>query len=94
MLVLVILRVPHLQAQPALERDTAAVSEESLAAIVEPLVQMQLRTQRIAGAVVVAVSAGEVVYRRGFGLADVNRQRIMQTDTPVRLASISKTTPR
>ena len=45
----------------------------------------------IAGLAVAVTRPGEVVWTQGFGLADVEAERPVSTDTPFMLASVSKT---
>ena len=62
----------------------------SIAKIVGRVVEQQLSTRRIAGAVVAVVSDGAVLLCRGYGLADIERATPMTADTVVRPGSISK----
>ena len=67
-----------------------AVTSADLASVIDPLVERQVTSSRIAGALVVVVYEGAVVHAKGYGLADVARKRPMEPDTVVRLASVSK----
>ena len=51
----------------------------------------QLERRRIAGAVVVLVKDGDVLFSRGYGYANIATGRPMTTDTLVRIGSSTKT---
>lgn len=77
--------------ESATATDVASVTPEALSEFFDTVVPEQLRRTRIPGAVVIVVKDGAVVFSKGYGLADVASQRPMTPDTPVQLASISKT---
>ncbi len=66
------------------------LSSEELAAFIDPIVEQQLESRKIAGAIVVVVHEGAVRHSKGYGLADVAGGRPMRADTVTRLASVSK----
>ncbi len=57
----------------------------------DEFVAAKLERANVPGLGVAAVRDGEVVWSRGFGLADVSASRAATADTPFMLASISKT---
>jgi CubicO group peptidase (beta-lactamase class C family) len=82
------------KAKPATE---AAVDEhhdltpEDLGAFLDGFMPLQLQRENIAGAVVLVVKDGKVIYRRGFGYADVERHvRVSPDGTLFRPGSVSK----
>lgn len=64
--------------------------DESLVARVEGHVQQQLEEQALVGLSVAIGVDGELVWERGFGLADLENQVSASEDTVYRLASLSK----
>jgi CubicO group peptidase (beta-lactamase class C family) len=74
-------------AAPAIHR----LSASDLEAFLDPLVTGQLGRLKIAGAVVVVVKDGGILFAKGYGYADIDNQRPMTPDTTlVRPGSISK----
>lgn len=75
---------------PTGDAAVASSPTEDIAAFVDRVIPEQLRTRRIAGAVVSIVQDGHVAVSRGYGDADVQAGRRMGPDTRIRAASITK----
>jgi len=83
-------------AAPAFPQSSRAAPSEGMTpaaieALVDPLMREQLERRRIAGAVVVVVKEGDILFSQGYGFANVAIGRPMTTETLVRIGSISKT---
>ena len=74
------------QGQPDAVRTAEPSPFAGISRAIDDLVASQLRTRRIAGAVVIAMHGDAVIHRRGYGLADVAKRRPMEASTIVRLA--------
>jgi CubicO group peptidase (beta-lactamase class C family) len=61
-----------------------------VATLLDSVVPAALRAERIPGAVVSVVSDGRVIFKKGYGLADLETRRPMTESTVVRIGSISK----
>jgi len=83
-------KVP-VSAAPAAWPDTHALTPDDLAAFMDGLVPQQLRRENIAGAVVIVVKDGSVVFQKGYGYADVDKRTPVTPDgTLFRPGSVSK----
>ena len=69
----------------------AGTSFEARIARLETEIESQRRLQSIPGLSAVVVRSGEVAWSRGFGSADVERNVPAASDTPYRIASLTKT---
>lgn len=70
---------------------TPALTAEDLTTFLDGLVPVQLRQNDIAGAVIVVVKDGKVLFARGYGYSDVEAKKPVSPDaTLFRPASISK----
>ncbi|HJP58871.1 MAG TPA: serine hydrolase domain-containing protein [Gemmatimonadaceae bacterium] len=79
------------QSQQTAPRPSLPISADELAAFVNPIIQAQLEKEHIPGAVFVLVQNGKILYLRGYGLADVEKQkRVDPLRTIWRIGSISK----
>jgi CubicO group peptidase (beta-lactamase class C family) len=68
-----------------------SVDESEIAAFLDPFLARQLRDYRIPGAAVAVVSGGDVLFARGYGLANVETGAPVVADaTLFKIASISK----
>jgi CubicO group peptidase (beta-lactamase class C family) len=70
---------------------TRQMTPADIQSLVRPLVLGQLERRRIAGAVVIVVKDGAVLFSEGYGHAGVSSRRPMGPETLVRIASITKT---
>lgn len=71
--------------------DTQALTATDLAAFLDGIVPQQLKRENIAGAVVLVVQNGTVLFQKGYGFADVeNRTPMLADRTLVRPGSVSK----
>ena len=71
--------------------DTHALTADDLAAFLDGIVPQQLKRENIAGAVIVVVKDGNVLFQKGYGYADVKNKTPMTADrTLVRPGSVSK----
>ena len=77
-------RAPALQAGPP-------TSGEEVASWLDPLMAEQMAQNQIPGAVFLLVRDGEVLFSRGYGLADIGADRAVDPETDIwRVMSISK----
>src|ERR1043165_8278127 len=75
---LVIAAVPpeaHSQTQQTAPRQTLPITAAELAAFVNPIIKGQLEKEHIPGAVFVLVQKGRILYQRGYGFADLEKQK-------------------
>src|SRR5256714_2138122 len=73
------------------KRSTLPISASELASFIDPIVTAQMEKEHIPGAVLVLVQDGEILYKRGYGLADVAaRKPVDAGETIWRIGSISK----
>jgi CubicO group peptidase (beta-lactamase class C family) len=71
--------------------DTHALTAEDLAAFLDGLMPQQLKRENIAGAVVLVVKDGTVLFQKGYGYADVKDRTPMSAEhTLIRPGSVSK----
>ena len=71
---------------------TPQLTKEDVEAFLDGVVPIQLQKDDIAGAVVVVVKDGQVLFAKGYGFADVkSRKPVSVDDTLFRPGSISKT---
>ncbi|MDQ2832571.1 MAG: beta-lactamase family protein [Acidobacteriota bacterium] len=69
----------------------AAMTAEDVAAFLDGVVPLQLKRENLAGAVVLVVKDGKVLYSKGYGYSDVKTQTPMSADENlVRVGSVSK----
>ena len=69
----------------------AAMTAEDVAAFLDGVVPLQLKRENIAGAVVLVVKDGKVLYSKGYGYSDVKTRTPMSADgNLVRVGSVSK----
>ena len=68
----------------------ADAPDAALAAKLDPIVDLALSEQRIAGGVVLVAGQGKLAYARAAGLADATSQRPMTEDAIFRAASLTK----
>jgi hypothetical protein len=73
--------------QPA---SAAAPQGRNIGAIVDSLVSTEALTRGVPGVAVVIVADGEVLVRRGYGIADVASGRAVTEHTPFNIASVTK----
>jgi CubicO group peptidase (beta-lactamase class C family) len=72
-------------------RSNAQAVDASFAAFADSLMSAQLARQHVPGAVLVVVRDGEIVFARGYGIADVERRVPVDAERTVfRVASVSK----
>lgn len=77
-------------ASPAVN-GAAQLTAEDVGAFLDGVVPLQLKRENIAGAVVLVVKDGKVLYAKGYGYSDVKTRKPMTVDdTLVRPGSISK----
>src|SRR5690349_9049015 len=73
-------------------RTTPELTATDVEAFLDGLVPMQLQREDIAGAVIVVVKNGSILFSKGYGYADVKkRMPVSPTGTLFRPGSISKT---
>ena len=78
-------------AAPTVWPDTHALTADDLAAYLDGVVPQQLKREDIAGAVVIVVKDGKVLFQKGYGYADVKNKAPMTADrTLIRPGSVSK----
>jgi CubicO group peptidase (beta-lactamase class C family) len=71
--------------------DTHALTADDLAAYMDGIVPQQLKLDNIAGAVVIVVKDGNVLFQKGYGYADVEKKTPVTPDgTLFRPGSVSK----
>jgi CubicO group peptidase (beta-lactamase class C family) len=75
---------------PPVRPDRAPMTAADVQQAVPAFVREQIARRKIAGAVIVLVKDGAVLVEDGYGLADVAARRPMQSQTPVRIGSITK----
>ncbi len=80
--------VPAAPAQPA--NGAAPLTAADLGPFLDGLVPNQIKRENIAGAVVLVVKDGQVLYAKGYGYADVDKKIPVTPDTLFRPGSISK----
>jgi len=81
----------HGQTQQTAPRQTLPINAAELAAFVNPIIKGQLEKEHIPGAVFVLVQNGRILYQRGYGFADLEKQkRVDPFHTIWRIGSISK----
>jgi CubicO group peptidase (beta-lactamase class C family) len=69
----------------------SAVDSAQFAAFVDSIVPGLIKGYEVPGAVVTAVQSGRVIFRRGYGFAEIDTKRPMDpVNTVVRIASVSK----
>lgn len=68
-----------------------AMTPDDLGAFLDGVLPLQLKRENIAGAVVVVVKDGNILFSKGYGYADVKKKLPMSPETLVRPGSISKT---
>lgn len=56
----------------------------------DELMSTFIKQNNVAGATLAVAKNGRLVYARGFGYSDINKQEVMQPDSVMRIASISK----
>src|SRR6185437_14873092 len=79
-------------APPAVTTVTPALTAIDLAVFLDGLVPYAIRSGDIAGATIAVVANGQVIFAKGYGVADVRTHRPVVPDrTLFRVASISKT---
>ena len=79
-------------APPQLQQATSPLTKEDVEAFLDGFVPMQLQREDIAGAVVLIVKDGKILFAKGYGFADVkNRKPVTVDATLFRPGSISKT---
>ena len=67
-----------------------ALTAADLGPFLDGLVPNQIKRENIAGAVVLVVKDGQVLYAKGYGYADVDKKIPVTPDTLFRPGSISK----
>ena len=68
-----------------------AMTAEDVAAFLDGVVPLQLKRENIAGAVVLVVKDGRILYSKGYGYSDVKTRTLMSADANlVRVGSVSK----
>ena len=76
---------------PTAWSDTHALTADDLAAFMDGVVPLQLHREDIAGAVVIVVKDGNVLFQKGYGYADVDKKTPVTPDgTLFRPGSVSK----
>src|SRR5258705_11328931 len=71
--------------------DTSRITAEDLDAFLEGIMPLQLEREDIAGAVISVVKDGEVIFKKGYGYADVkNKKQVSPESTLFRPGSVSK----
>lgn len=76
---------------PTVWPDTHALTADDLAAFFDGIVPQQLKREDVAGAVIVVVKDGKVLFQKGYGYADVEKKAPMLADrTLIRPGSVSK----
>ena len=69
----------------------APMTAEDVSAFLDGVVPLQLKRENIAGAVVIVVKDGKVLYSKGYGYSDIKSRTPMSADTNlVRVGSVSK----
>ncbi len=84
---------PSLAAESSatLPPDTHVLTAEDLDAFLDGIVPQQLKRENIAGAVVIVVKDGSVLYQKGYGYADIKKKLRMDAErTLIRPGSVSK----
>jgi CubicO group peptidase (beta-lactamase class C family) len=80
------------EAVPQSPQTTPKLTPEDVGAFLDGVVPIQLQKDDIAGAVVVVVKDGQVLFAKGYGFSDMNhRKSVRVDDTLFRPGSISKT---
>lgn len=80
------------QPAPSAQQVTPQLTKEDVGAFLDGVVPIQLQKADIAGAVVMVVKDGQVLFTKGYGLADMkSRKPVSVDDTLFRPGSISKT---
>ena len=82
-------QTPPAAAQPAIAAP-AQLTPQDLGAFLDGVVPFELKRENIAGAVVLVVKDGRVLYQQGYGYADVDKKIPFTPETLVRPGSISK----
>ncbi len=78
-------------ATSAMWPDSHALTADDLAAYFDGILPQQLKRENIAGAVVIVVKDGKVLFQKGYGYSDVEKKAPMLPDrTLVRPGSVSK----
>ncbi len=78
-------------ASTASAQDTHALTEEDMSAYMDGIVPQQLARNNIAGAVVLVVKDGKVLFQKGYGFSDVEKRTpVSAQNTLFRPGSISK----
>jgi CubicO group peptidase (beta-lactamase class C family) len=76
---------------PEAPRDSHALTADDLAAFTDSILPFQLKQENIAGAVIIVVKDGNVLFKKGYGYADVAKKTPVTPDgTLFRPGSISK----
>lgn len=69
----------------------AAMTSEDVSAFLDGVVPLQLKRENIAGAMVIVVKDGKVLYSKGYGYSDIKARKPVTTDaTLTRPGSVSK----
>jgi CubicO group peptidase (beta-lactamase class C family) len=77
--------------QAAVESATPQMTTADMTAFIDGIVPLQLARDDIAGAVVVVVKDGQIVFEKGYGYADVQKKKpVSPSATLFRVGSISK----
>ncbi|MGD0890336.1 MAG: serine hydrolase domain-containing protein [Terracidiphilus sp.] len=71
-------------------QESPALSADDLSAWLDGIVPMQLKRENIAGATVIVVKDGKVLYEKGYGFADVDKRKPVTPETLFRPGSVSK----
>jgi CubicO group peptidase (beta-lactamase class C family) len=80
-----------LAATAAAQQPRQSIDSTALAALLDSLVPAAMEAEHIPGAVVSVVSGGRVLFKKGYGFADLETRRRMSADsTIVRIGSTSK----
>lgn len=75
----------------AMKRPTLPIRAEELASFVDPIITAQMEKEHIPGAVFVLVQDGKILYKRGYGFADLAAKRPLDPDETIwRIGSSSR----
>ena len=74
---------------PQVLPEDVGMSSERLSRL-DIYINKQIKNREFSGATMIIGRRGEVVYRKAFGLADIEENKPMRTDTMFRLCSSSK----
>ena len=70
--------------------DSHSLTADDLSAWLDGIVPMQLKRENIAGATVIVVKDGKVLYEKGYGFADVDKRKPVTPEALFRPGSVSK----